>query len=257
MTDNASLFRLDGRVAFVTGGASGIGQAIAEGIAEMGADVAIVDLPGTDAADSLERVRKHGRQAVHVAADVTDPDQINDAVLRVEADLGPPTLAVNSAGIVNVGPAETMSLEQFEKVYRVNVTGVFLSCKAEAKGMMRHGGGSIVNIASMSGRISHWQMFQAHYNSSKAAVAHLSKSLATEWASRGIRVNSLSPGFTLTPMNRRPEIASIRAEVSRHTPLGRFAEPEELAGPAVFLLSDAARFCTGVDLLVDGGFSCW
>jgi NAD(P)-dependent dehydrogenase (short-subunit alcohol dehydrogenase family) len=117
--------------------------------------------------------------------------------------------------------------------------------------------GSIVNIASMSGVIVNRGILQAHYNSAKAAVIHLSKSLAMEWCDRGIRVNSISPGYTMTPMNARPEVAEQVKKFEADTPLGRMATVDELVGPAVFLSSAAASFCTGIDLLVDGGFVCW
>jgi NAD(P)-dependent dehydrogenase (short-subunit alcohol dehydrogenase family) len=139
----------------------------------------------------------------------------------------------------------------------VNRPGTFLSCQVEAGALLRNGGGAIVNIASMSGTIVNRGLMQAHYNSSKAAVAHLSKSLAIEWADRGIRVNSISPGYTATPMNRRPDVVDQVKRFEAETPLGRMATVDEMVGPAVFLLSEAGSFCTGVDLLVDGGFTCW
>ena len=117
--------------------------------------------------------------------------------------------------------------------------------------------GAIVNIASMSGTIVNRGLLQAHYNSSKAAVIHLSKSLAMEWSDRGVRVNSISPGYTATPMNLRPEVAEQVKVFERDTPLGRMATVDELVGPAVFLVSRAASFCTGIDLIIDGGFVCW
>ena len=139
----------------------------------------------------------------------------------------------------------------------VNLNGVFLCCQAEGRAMLAGGGGAIVNIASMSGSIVNRDLLQVHYNASKAAVIHLSKSLAMEWAPRGIRVNSISPGYTATPMNTRPEVAEQVKRFEADTPLGRMAEPTEMVGPAVFLLSDAASFVTGIDLIVDGGFVCW
>jgi NAD(P)-dependent dehydrogenase (short-subunit alcohol dehydrogenase family) len=251
-------FRLDGGVTMVTGGSSGIGRAIAIALAEMGSHVAVVDLPSSDASGTLKAIEAEGRSAEFIAADVTSADQMEAAVERAESELGPLTAAVNSAGIAQAVPAEEMTVEQFERVFRVNVTGVFLSCQAQAKAMRKNGGGAIVNLASISGIVSHREMLQSHYNSSKAAVAHLSKSLATEWAQYGIRVNSVSPGFTRTPMNERAEVASILDEaVTRNTPLGRPADPFEMAGPALFLLSPAASFCTGTDLVVDGGFTAW
>jgi NAD(P)-dependent dehydrogenase (short-subunit alcohol dehydrogenase family) len=192
-----------------------------------------------------------------VSADVTDPDSVTAAVDAVEASLGHLRLAVNSAGIANAAPAEDMPLEQFKKVLDVNLNGVFLCCQAEGRALLRNGGGAVVNIASMSGVIVNRDLLQVHYNASKAAVIHLSKSLAMEWAPRGIRVNCISPGYTATPMNTRPEVAEQVKRFAADTPLGRMAAPSEMVGPAVFLLSEAASFCTGVDLVVDGGFVCW
>jgi NAD(P)-dependent dehydrogenase (short-subunit alcohol dehydrogenase family) len=251
-------FRLDEGVAMVTGGASGIGSAIAVALAQMGSNVALVDLPSSDATATLEAIEAEGKRAEFIPADVTRSEQLEAAVNRVERSLGPLTAAVNSAGIAEAVPADEMTTEQFDRLFRVNVTGVFLSCQAQARAMRRNGGGAIVNLASISGIVSHREMLQAHYNSSKAAVAHLTKSLATEWAPYGIRVNSISPGFTRTPMNERSEVASILdVAITQNTPLGRPADPSEMAGPALFLLSPAASFCTGTDLVVDGGFTAW
>lgn len=252
--NNALSFALDGRTALVTGGGSGIGQAIALGIAQQNGNVGIVDLPGDGPEETLRLIRATGAKATFAAADVTNPEQLDDAVGRIEAELGPLTLAVNSAGIANAAAAEDMPLTQWQKVYDIDVTGVFLSCQAEGRAMLRNGGGSIVNIASMSGSIVNRGLLQAHYNSAKAAVMHLSKSLAMEWAERGIRVNSLSPGYTMTKMNSRPEMVHQMEVFAGETPMKRIADPSEMAGPAVFLLSDAASFVTGIDLLADGGF---
>jgi NAD(P)-dependent dehydrogenase (short-subunit alcohol dehydrogenase family) len=250
-------FRLDQRVALVTGAASGIGRRIATGVAEAGANVGCLDLPGSDLEAVVGDIERLGRRAVVLPADVTNAADLAGGVARVEAELGPLRLAVNSAGVANAAPAEEMPFEQWQRVIDINLTGVFLSCQAEARAMFGNGGGSIVNIASMSGTIVNRGLLQAHYNASKAAVVHLTKSLAMEWCRRGVRVNSISPGYTATPMNLRPEVAEQVQQFEADTPLGRMAEVDELVGPAVFFLSEAASFCTGADLLVDGGFTCW
>ena len=250
-------FSLDGDVALVTGAASGIGRAIAQAIAASGAAVGLVDLTEQISEETANEISGCGGRVVSIEADVTDLSQLRAAVERTEAVFGPLTLAVNSAGIANAAPAETMSLEQWQRVYDVDVTGVFLSCQAEGEAMLRNGRGSIVNISSMSGTIVNRGLQQVHYNSAKAAVSHLTRSLAVEWVDRGVRVNAVSPGYTATPMNTRPEMVDLVAQFSKEIPMGRYAEPEEIAGPVVFLLSPAASYCTGVDLLVDGGFCCW
>jgi NAD(P)-dependent dehydrogenase (short-subunit alcohol dehydrogenase family) len=250
-------FRLDQQTALVTGAASGIGRSIAVGLAAAGADVACFDLSGSALDEVCAQIERKGRRALAVSGDVTDAVTLTEAVQNTQRSLGPLSLAVNSAGIANGAPAEEMPLDQWQRLIDINVTGVFLSCQAEGSAMLQNGRGSIVNIASMSGSIVNRGLLQTHYNASKAAVIQLSRSLAMEWCQRGIRVNTISPGYTATPMNLRPEVAEKVEKFVADTPLGRMATVDELVGPAVFLLSDAASFCTGVDLLVDGGFTCW
>jgi NAD(P)-dependent dehydrogenase (short-subunit alcohol dehydrogenase family) len=251
------LFSLNGEVALVTGAGSGIGQRLAVGLAESGADVACFDLPTSPGLeDTVSRITAFGRRAVIARGDVTNAADLAQAVAAAET-LGALSVALNCAGIANAAPAEEMGQAQWQRMYDVNVTGIFLSCQAEARVMLPRRRGAIVNIASMSGVIVNRGLLQAHYNSAKAAVIHLSKSLAMEWSDRGVRVNSISPGYTATPMNTRPEVAEQVRQFEADTPLGRMATVDELVGPAVFLVSRAASFCTGVDLLVDGGFVCW
>ena len=253
-----NLFSLEGKISFVTGAGSGIGQRVAVGLAEAGASVGCFDLASSSGLNgTVAQIEKVGGCAIALTGDVTQAADLNQAVDTVEKVLGPLSIAVNCAGIANAAAAEEMPLAQWQKVIDVNLTGIFLSCQAEAKVMLPRKQGSIVNIASMSGTIVNRGLLQAHYNSSKAAVIHLSKSLAMEWSDRGVRVNSISPGYTLTPMNLRPEVAEARKQFEADTPLGRMATVDELVGPAVFLSSPAASFCTGIDLLVDGGFVCW
>jgi NAD(P)-dependent dehydrogenase (short-subunit alcohol dehydrogenase family) len=253
-----NLFDLSGDIAFVTGAGSGIGQRIAVGLAEAGADVACFDLPASPGLqDTAARITALGRRALLLHGDVTQAADLDAAIAALERDLGALSIALNCAGIANAAPAEEMPFAQWQRVQSVNLDGVFLSCQAEARVMLPRRRGVIVNIASMSGSIVNRGLTQAHYNSSKAAVIHLGKSLAMEWSDRGVRVNSISPGYTATPMNLRPEVAEHVKVFERDTPLGRMATVDELVGPAVFLVSRAASFCTGVDLLVDGGFVCW
>ena len=253
------LFSLAGEVAVVTGAGSGIGQAIAIGLAEAGAGVALFDLEqqAGGLAETARQVTDHGRRALIVTGDATNEHDLATAIAGAENGLGPLSLAVNAAGIANAFPAETMALSDWERMIRTNLTGVFLSCQAEARAMLAHGRGAIVNVASMSGSIVNRGLTQAHYNSSKAGVIHLSKSLAMEWVSRGIRVNALSPGYTLSPMNRRPEVADQLKVFAADTPMARIATVDEMVGPTLFLLSKAASFVTGHNLVVDGGFTAW
>ncbi|MBV8901614.1 MAG: SDR family oxidoreductase [Verrucomicrobia bacterium] len=253
-----NLFSLEGKTAFVTGAGSGIGQRIALGLAEAGASVGCFDLPSSKGlAGTVDRIKGLGRGAIALTGDVTQAADLQRAVDGVERGLGPLSVAVNCAGIANAAPAEAMPLEQWQRMLDINLTGIFLSCQAEARVMLPRKAGSIVNIASMSGVIVNRGLLQAHYNTSKAGVIHLSKSLAMEWSDRGVRVNSISPGYTATPMNVRPEVAEQVKRFEADTPLGRMATVDELVGPAIFLSSPAASFCTGVDLIVDGGFVCW
>ncbi|TGS17974.1 SDR family oxidoreductase [Mesorhizobium sp. M2E.F.Ca.ET.209.01.1.1] len=252
------LFKLDGGVALVTGAGSGIGQAIAIGLAEAGADVACFGHASKGGLEeTAHRITALGRKALALTGSVTSETDLATAIDRAEAELGALTVAVNNAGIAGSEAAETMALEKWRKVHEVNVAGVFLSCQAEARVMLPRRAGSIINIASMSGTIVNRGLTQAHYNSSKAAVIHMSKSLAMEWADRGLRVNVVSPGYTLTPMNKRPEVAEEIKIFKRDTPMGRMAAPEEMVGPTVFLASRASSFVTGLDLIVDGGYVCW
>jgi NAD(P)-dependent dehydrogenase (short-subunit alcohol dehydrogenase family) len=257
--DSMKLFSLAGQVAFVTGAGSGIGQAIAVGLAEAGADVALFDLAqqGDGLAQTAAGVERHGRRALIVPGSVTDAKALDAAVRRTAQDLGRLDVAVNAAGIANAFPAETMALADWQKMIDVDLTGVFLSCQAQGRLMLERGCGSIINIASMSGSIVNRGLTQVHYNSAKAGVIHLSKSLAMEWVDRGVRVNSISPGYTLSPMNRRPEVAEQLKVFAAETPMARIATVDEMVGPAIFLAGSAASFVTGHDLIVDGGFTAW
>ncbi len=251
------MFSLAGKVALVTGAGRGIGAAIATAWARAGADVACLDLDPTTAAGTADAVRAMGRRAIALGCDVTDAGAVADAVAQTVGELGGLHIALNNAGIAGQAPAEQMAPEQWRAMIDVNLTSVFLCAQAQARVMLPAGGGAIVNTASMSATIANRGQNQVHYNAAKAGVVHLTKSLAVEWARRGVRVNCISPGYTLTAMTDGPELADRRARWVDATPLGRMITLEDLTGPATFLASDAARAVTGVDLLVDGGYVCW
>lgn len=253
-------FDLTGRRAYVTGGGRGIGKACALALAEAGAEVAIIDREVGLAEETADEVRAIGPRSLAVGADVTDSAAVDASLDRIAAELGPVDIALNNAGICIHSKAEEMSDADWLAVIDVNFNAVYYCARAAGRQMIRSGkGGSIINTASMSGRIVNHPQPQAAYNASKAAVAHLSKSLATEWAMHGIRVNSISPGYTATglvneALDRRPDWKALWI---RDTPMGRLAKPREIAGPVVFLASPAASFVTGHDLVIDGGFTCW
>ena len=247
----------DPKTVLITGASSGIGQAIALALGRAGVAVGCGARSAVRAAETVSRIAAAGGRARAIEWGVTDPQQAAAAVAAVEQAFGPLSLAVNNAGVGAGTPALELSPSQWQVVFDTNVNGVFYACQAEARAMQQHGRGAIVNIASISATIANRNLTQAQYNASKAAVVHLTKSLAVEWAPLGIRVNAVSPGYTLTPMNRRPEVAELVAEFAGTTPLGRLAEPDEIAGPVLFLLGPAASYITGVDLLVDGGYCCW
>ncbi|GMA17064.1 glucose 1-dehydrogenase (plasmid) [Deinococcus metallilatus] len=243
------LFRLDGRHALVTGGAQGIGFEIARGLAQAGARVTIADLNpdvGEGAARELD--------AAFEALNVTDAG----AVAALAQRLPDVDVLVNNAGIVRNTPAEDTPDDDWRAVLGVNLDGVFWCCREFGRQMLARGRGSIVSTASMSGLISNHPQPQAAYNASKAAVIHLTRSLAGEWASRGVRVNAVAPGYTATPLTKRGlETPEWRETWLKETPMGRLAEPREIAPAVLYLASDAASFVTGQTIVVDGGYTAW
>jgi NAD(P)-dependent dehydrogenase (short-subunit alcohol dehydrogenase family) len=253
----APSFRLDGLVALVTGSGGGIGAAIAGGLAQAGADVACLDRSADLLARTVASVRDAGGRGLAISGDVTDAGSVQEAVRQAQSELGELRLAVNCAGIVTHAPAEEMTRSAWQDVIDVNLTGVFLSCQAEGAAMLANGGGAIVNIGSVSGSIANRGLTQVHYNSSKAGVAHLSRSLAVEWASRNVRVNTISPGYVRTGLARRSKPTRSYQDYLNDIPMGRMAQAQEIVGPTVFLLSEAASYCTGAELVVDGGLICW
>lgn len=256
-----SRFRLDGRVALVTGAAQGIGRAYAHALGEAGAKVAVVDLHKTGAETVAHELARKQIDALAVEADVTRPDQVTAMVERVAGHWGGVDIGVNNAGIGLWRDAETMTPEEWDRVLSINLRAVFLCCQAEAKVMLPRGYGKIINTASMSGSIVNTPQNQSAYNTSKAGVIHLTKSLAAEWARRGIRVNCISPGYTRTALVAdllaTPEGQSVSPTWLAMTPMNRMAEVTDLQGALVFLAAEASDFVTGHDLVVDGGYAVW
>ncbi|SFS99435.1 SDR family oxidoreductase [Saccharopolyspora flava] len=250
MTD---LFSLSGRTAIVTGGAQGIGEAIVLGLRDAGARVFICDINPEVGGAAAER---HGVE--FVAADVTDPAAVDAAFGQVAGAAGSLDIAVNNAGIVHNQPSEDVDPADWRRVMSVNLDGVFYSCQAAGRRMLAQGSGSIINTGSMSGHIANRPQPQAAYNAAKAGVIHLTKSLAGEWSPRGVRVNSISPGYVGTPLTKQGLAnEEWRAVWLDGTPMNRVAEPTEIAPAVVFLASDASTYCTGTDLVIDGGYTVW
>lgn len=252
-------FRVAGRNAVVTGAGRGIGLACAEALAEAGAHVVIADLDPTLAQDAAAQLRGKGYQVSERRLDVTDSRDVEQVADALASELGRIDILVCNAGIARSGtPAEDVADEHWQNVLDVNLNGVFWCCRSFGKRMLATGGGSIVNVGSMSGFIVNKPQPQSYYNASKAAVHHLTKSLAAEWASRGVRVNAVAPTYINTPLNKFVEQdPRMYAAWLGGTPMGRMGQPEEVASTVLFLASEAASLVTGAVLVVDGGYTCW
>jgi NAD(P)-dependent dehydrogenase (short-subunit alcohol dehydrogenase family) len=248
-------YDLKGRTAVVTGGGQGIGFACAQALGEAGAKVVVGEKIPERAASAAAQLQALGIDASGEVLDVTD----SKAVAALAAKVGDASILVNNAGVaISDVRGEDTSDEHWRFHMSVNVDGVFYCCREFGRVMLANGKGSIVNIGSMSGFIVNKPQPQSFYNASKAAVHHLTKSLAAEWGQRGVRVNAVAPTYIETPLTKFGMENKTMADVWLDmTPMGRVGQPEEIASVVLFLASDAASLLTGSIVLADGGYTCW
>ncbi|GEN23513.1 D-threitol dehydrogenase [Halomonas cupida] len=241
---------LDGKVALVTGAAAGIGKCIAEAYLSQGARVVLVDRNPevTDIAASLG-----GKNAAGIVADLTRSDSLNDAVEQALEAFGGIDILVNSAGVVELQPAEAFSEENWDRTMSINLKSVFMMCQAVGRHMLERGQGRIINLASQAGLVALDQHLA--YCASKAGVISLTKGLALEWSPRGINVNAISPTVVLTELGRKAWAGEVGEAMKQKIPTRRFAEPEEIAMAALYLAGNGSGMISGENLVIDGGYT--
>jgi NAD(P)-dependent dehydrogenase (short-subunit alcohol dehydrogenase family) len=249
---NEAMFSLSGRQALVIGGGSGIGRAIALGLARAGADVHVAGRRPDKLDESADLIRATGRRSNVFAIDARDLDALDALVDTVRDTSGVPDILVNAQGVMSLRNAEDFTAEDYDRIMDTNLKSVWFACTRFGTAMQALGGGGIINIASMAS----FRGFPRNglYCMSKHGVRALTESLAAEWAPRGIRVNAIAPGFFITDLNRGAMTDERQARALSRVPMGRFGDVDELSGAAVFLASPAASYVTGVTVPVDGGF---
>jgi len=245
--------KLDGKVAFVTGAGSGLGQAMAVALAEAGANVALAGRRVDALAETENIIAGTGQRVFAVQADVSKLKEVRRAVSEAEITLGPVDVLVNSAGVINGEETLQVAEEEWRRVIDINLTGTFFCCQVAGERMISRGGGRIINVATFLGERGH-RAARSAYNASKAGVVSLTRSLSVEWGPMGVRVNCISPGAHRTPMMANA-LSNPDSEkwLNEKTVLGRIGEPEDIAGLCVFLASDASSYISGVNVFEDGG----
>lgn len=249
-------FSMKGKNLLVTGGARGIGCAVAKGFADAGANVCIADVNAKEAQATAKQIEKaYNVKTLALQCDVTNQAQVRDMVNDCIKKFSNIDVLLNNAGICINNDADKMTCEEWKKVMDININGVFYVAQEVGKYMIEQGGGSIINTASMAASMVVWPQPQVAYNASKAAVVMLTKSMAAEWAKHNVRVNCISPGYTRTDLTD-----AIRKDWRDYwnsvIPMGRMAETHELVGAVIYLASDAATYTTGTDIIIDGGTTC-
>jgi NAD(P)-dependent dehydrogenase (short-subunit alcohol dehydrogenase family) len=252
-------FDLTGKTALVTGAGRGIGREIARVLANAGADIIVAEFDTKTGKDAVKEMKSLGRNSFSVEVNVSDPSSVKKMTEGVYKKAKQVDILVNNAGVASNIPVEDTSDDEYKRIMGINLDGVFYCCRDVGKRMLARGSGSIVNIASMSGHVVNDPQPQAPYNISKAGVIMLTKSFAAEWAKRGVRVNCVSPGYIQTEMTKRgmEMYPAWKERWISMTPMGRVGEPSDVANAVWYLASDASKFATGTDLIVDGGYTSW
>lgn len=252
-------FRLDGKIALITGGGRGLGETFAHALADAGASIVLCSRNLAACEQVKENIVANGGKALAFACDITQMQDIEEVISQTQANLGEIDILINNSGATWGAPAEQMPIEKFSRVMEVNVQGTFMMAQAVGRTMITRGkGGTIINIASVAGLAGGRPAYlnTVGYSTSKAAVINLTRDLATHWATYGITVNAIAPGWFPTHMSQKL-LDRYQEEMLTDIPLHRFGKPEELQGVIVFLASPAATYITGQVIVVDGGLSAW